>query len=244
MPWAGSIAFRGLIAPLLGHQAQRLLPEVQDLTSVFARVDAAGPVIARLAQGWRTEDQRLCELLAEQQGPEPRQGQPLSPGLPGTSPGPGGCLVRRLGGDPGVHAPARGLRGPDRPVPDRATPRRRPDPSLADPYFAACGALWDLLLTLKRDLKVAALVDAAAFARDRSPRGQGARPGPELRRPPHPAPRRPASRRQSRCGGGPGRGPGQVHPGALPGGHDRRVPGHRPRPVRHLPTPVPGPARR
>ena len=43
--------------------------------------------------------------------------------------------------------------------------KKKTDPVLADPYFAACGALWDLLLTLKRNLKVAALVDAAAFAR-------------------------------------------------------------------------------
>ena len=64
----GLDTFRGLIAPLLGHQAHHLLPEVQDLTTVFARVDAAGPVIARLAQGWRTRGSELCDLLLNSKG--------------------------------------------------------------------------------------------------------------------------------------------------------------------------------
>jgi len=64
----GVAALLWLIKPLLGAPGKCLLPEVQPLPAVLARVDEAGPVISRLTQGWRTDGDRLADLLTNSKG--------------------------------------------------------------------------------------------------------------------------------------------------------------------------------
>ncbi len=161
----GLDAFRRLIAPLLGHQAHRLLPEVQDLATVFARVDAAGPVIAQLAQGWRTQGPDLCSLLQTSKGLSRDKKCPYHRDLLTIALAQVDAWFAAWEATQDFSPPPDGFYAlTAQSIAERAL-KRSPDPRLDDPYFTACGALWDLLLTLRRDLKVAALVDAAAFAR-------------------------------------------------------------------------------
>ena len=161
----GIEGLRALIRPLLGPQPRRLLPEVPDLAAVLARVDAAAPRIAGLAQVWRDRGEMLRELLRTSKG--------LSRDKK--------CLYHadRLEGALAAveawfadWAETQELRPPPggfealTPAYMAAWPRKStPDASLKDPFFDACGELWDQILTLRRDLKVAALTDAATSAR-------------------------------------------------------------------------------
>jgi len=161
----GVAGLSALIGPLLRPQAPRLLPEVQALAAVLARVDQALPVIARLAQGWRDDGARLTVVLTDSKGLSRNKDCPYGPdrlalGLAKVS-----AWFVAWEAEQEFRPPPDAFLALTQGCIEAHRLKRNQDPLLADPYFQACGELWDTLETLRRDLKVAALGDAAAFAR-------------------------------------------------------------------------------
>jgi exodeoxyribonuclease V beta subunit len=155
-------AFRGLLAPLLGAQHKRLLPEVGPLPAVLARLNALEPELAEIAQHWRRDGDRLAAILRDSKALSRAQKSPYHPQRLATT-------LTELD----AYFDAQPLPPP----PDAfavlgsasisANRLKKPDPLLDDAFFARCGQLVAELAALSRDLRVAALADAAAFARER-----------------------------------------------------------------------------
>jgi exodeoxyribonuclease V beta subunit len=155
--------FRALLAPLLGAQPQRLLPEPTEtggLDAILAGLDALVPAIEGLAAAWASDGERLKVLLLGSKGLGRSQKSPyrldnLEPALVVLDDWfaagdrlavPGGFEVLTAGCLTG-------------------NALKKTDPALDDPFFARCDALWRDHQRLRRDLRVAALSEAAAFAR-------------------------------------------------------------------------------
>ena len=153
-------AFRELLAPLLGAQPRRLIPEVGPLADVLDRFDALRPELGKLAERWRRERERLTAVLLE--SPALSRGQ-KSPYCPGTLTPALSILDDYFASDA------------QRPPPDAFAALtadsvakhklKKADPRLDDPFFVDCGEAWRTLVRLKRDLRAAALAEAADFAR-------------------------------------------------------------------------------
>jgi exodeoxyribonuclease V beta subunit len=155
-------SFRTLLRSLLGPQQKRLLPEVPSLAIVLARLDEQMPDLAALAELWRTDGTRLCEILLESKGLSRAQSCAYQ----------GDRLRLALANLDGYFKA-----GGDQPPPEcfevltaeciAASRTKKLAPELGDPFFARCGRLWQDLARLQRDLRVAALAEATVFARQR-----------------------------------------------------------------------------
>lgn len=155
-------AFRSLLAPLLGAQERRLIPDVGPLAAVLERFDAMVPRLTSLATRWRAECHALTETLLESTGLSRAQ----------TSPYCVANLQSALAVIDDYFAAELVLPPPDAfavltPETITAHRLRKPDPNLEAPFFADCGQVWQALKTLRRDLRAAALAEAAAFATTR-----------------------------------------------------------------------------
>ncbi|MGD2083168.1 MAG: exodeoxyribonuclease V subunit beta [Chromatiales bacterium] len=155
-------AFRALLAPLLGPQPKRLLPEVGPVHAVLARFDAMVPELRALADVWRHDGARLTGVLQTSKGLSRSQRGPYHRD----------SLAAALAAVDAWLAEEEVL-----PPPDafevltaqciEAHRLQAPDPDLFDPFFARCGAVREDLARLKRDLRAAALAEAAEFSRGR-----------------------------------------------------------------------------
>ena len=161
----GVAALLWLIKPMLGAPGKCLLPEVQPLTCVLARVDQAGPVIARLAQEWREDGDDLAKLLTNSKGLSRNKDCPYGPNRLALGLAQVGAWFAAWEAEQEFSPPPPAFEALTQACIDTHRLKRNQDPLLANPYFQLCGELWDTLGTLSRDLKVAALGDAAAFAR-------------------------------------------------------------------------------
>jgi exodeoxyribonuclease V beta subunit len=153
-------SFRKLLEPFLGPQQKRLLPSVDDLDSVLARFDGMTLGFRALAEDWRVDGERLKRILLETKALSRAQKSPYHPDN----------LVPAL-------AVLDGWLGTDEPS---APPNvfevlttsciekkklKKPDSELDDDFFVRCDQVRQELAHLQRDLRVAALCEAAAFAR-------------------------------------------------------------------------------
>ena len=149
--------FQALLAPVWGIQPKQLLPEVSDsLDSLWARLGHLQQRLTQLADHWQREGKRLRDLLV------------TSPGIRRTGPYRKDRLSKAL--DQLTHW----FQAPELPPPEAfecltaqklEEQSKAPDPALSDPFFQECGQLYQDVETLQRDLKVAALRDAAAFVK-------------------------------------------------------------------------------
>ncbi len=147
--------FQSLLVHLWGIQPKQLLPEVSDsLDALWKRYARLQQRLTQLADHWQREGKRLRDLLE------------TSPGLRRK----GAYQKDRL--SKALDQLSHWFQAPDLPLPnafERLTIQKleeqskAPDPALSDPFFQECGQLYQDLETLQRDLKVAALRDAAAF---------------------------------------------------------------------------------
>ncbi len=155
-------AFRALLAPLLGHQERRLLPEVGCLESVFCRFDRLLPELSAIAALWRVEGGRLGAILRDSRGLSRAQKTPY-------------CrhgLERALADLDAFFAADAALPPPEsfRVLAASCVAGHRlakAAPELDDPFFQRCGQVLEALERLRVDLRAAALTGAAAYARDR-----------------------------------------------------------------------------
>ncbi len=155
-------AFRRLLAPLLDPQQKRLLPQVGPLPAVLARLDALAPELAEIGRLWRADGERLGAILRDSKGLTRAQKSPYQPQR----------LAAALA-ELDAYFAAESLPPP----PDAfavlsldsisANKLKKPDPLLDDAFFARCGQVMTDIEGLCRDLRAAALADAAAFARER-----------------------------------------------------------------------------
>jgi exodeoxyribonuclease V beta subunit len=153
-------AFRELLEPLLGPQRKRLLPDAGALDSVLARFEDLAPALKALAEDWRKQGNRLKSILFESNA--------LSRSQKG--------LYHRDKLRLALAALDDWFRT-DQPSPppdhfEVLTPEcldhhrlQKQDPELGDPFFTHCGQLREALTHLKRDLRAAAVAEAAVFAR-------------------------------------------------------------------------------
>ncbi len=152
--------FRERLSPLLSAQTLRLLPAPEPLDEVLARLRAIEPALTALARQWRSEGGRLKRILTESKGLSRAQKGNYHPD--GLAP----ALARLdayFAGSDLVPPPAELERLTATSI--AAHRLKRDDPELVDDFFADCGRVWAELGRLERDLRVAALADAAAFAR-------------------------------------------------------------------------------
>ena len=154
-------AFETLVKPLLGVQHKRLLPEVDGWDQLLARWEALAVEVDALAGRWRRDGVTLKQVLRESKGLSRAQTSPYQ--------------VNRLDEalallDDYFAQEAR------EPPPDafavltteslRQAATKKNDPALDDGFFLRCGEVWGDFCALKRDLRAAALTEAAAFARE------------------------------------------------------------------------------
>ncbi|MFZ0788959.1 MAG: UvrD-helicase domain-containing protein, partial [Chromatiaceae bacterium] len=152
--------FRSLLGPLLGAQIKRLLPATADLDSVLAGFGPIAMDLAVIAARWQRESARLTGILLESKGLSRAQKSPYQLV----------ALQAALAVIDAGFAAAELL-----PPPNQfeiltagcisANRLKKPDPDLEDPFFLACDRVWTDLKRLLRDLKAAALAEAAAYAR-------------------------------------------------------------------------------
>ncbi len=147
--------FQSLLVHLWGIQPKRLLPEVSDsLDALWKRYAHLQQRLNQLANHWQREGDRLQDLLE------------TSPSLWRKKIYQKGRLSKAL--DQLSHW----FQAPELLLPEAfecltaqklEEQQKKPDPKLADPFFQECGQFYQDVETLQRDLKVAALRDAAAF---------------------------------------------------------------------------------
>jgi exodeoxyribonuclease V beta subunit len=152
--------FATLIEPLLGAQQKRLLPEAAPWEQVLGRWEPLARELGRLAGDWQRDGAVVQRLLRESKG--------LSRNKKGL------YHVSRL--EPALAELDAYFTAAERmPPPEtfaaltvqslREAALKNADSALEGEFFVRCGEVWDSLRTLKRDLRVAALVEVAAFAR-------------------------------------------------------------------------------
>jgi exodeoxyribonuclease V beta subunit len=154
-------AFEALVKPLLGVQHKRLLPEVESRDRVLSRWESLVGELDALAVRWRQDGAALQQLLLESKGLKRAQNTPYH--------------EKRL--VPSLDALNDYFSASERlPPPEvfealtlqclRRFAKQKADPALGDDFFLRCDGVWETLRTLKRDLRAAALTEAAAFARE------------------------------------------------------------------------------
>jgi exodeoxyribonuclease V beta subunit len=154
-------AFEALVTPLLGVQHKRLLPEVDGWDRLLTRWDALAVELEVLAGRWRRDGVSLQQVVRESKG--------LSRAR--TSPYQSDRLDQTLALLDGYFAEAERMPPPDgfEVLTAQCLQRfalKKTDPALVDGFFQRCSELWVRFCALKRDLRAAALTDAAAFARE------------------------------------------------------------------------------
>ncbi len=155
-------AFRRQLEPLLRVPQPKLLPAVADVAAVLARFDALLPQLAGIAEDWRQERERFSAALLGSPALKRAQKTPFHPDVLAASLTE---LDDYLAGDP-TAAPPDCFRALDAAVIQGQLKKNKSDPALADPFFTRCGEVRHALEAVQRDLRAAALADAATFARD------------------------------------------------------------------------------
>jgi len=156
----GLDSFRKLLQPLLGPQQKRLLPEAGELDSVLARYDGMTPGLKALAEDWREDGERLKRILLQTKALSRAQKSPYHRDKLALA-------LTVLDSWFDADEPA--------PPPDafevlttnciETNKLTKPDPELDDDFFLQCDQVRQELAHLQRDLRTAALSEAAAFAR-------------------------------------------------------------------------------
>ncbi|HSD61191.1 MAG TPA: UvrD-helicase domain-containing protein, partial [Burkholderiales bacterium] len=154
-------SFEALVKPLLGAQHKRLLPEVDGWDPVLGRWDELAVELEALAGRWRGHGAALKQLLRESKGLSRAQSSPYQPGR----------LDETLALLDDYFA-----QESREPPPDafqvltaqrlQQSALKKADPALDEEFFMRCGEVWEALCALKRDLRAAALTEAADFARE------------------------------------------------------------------------------
>jgi exodeoxyribonuclease V beta subunit len=154
-------AFAALMKPLLGVQQTRLLPEVDGWDRLLTRWDALAAGLEALAVHWRRAGAALQQLLRESKGLSRARTSPYQPDR----------INQSLALLDDYFA-----QEPREPPPDafmvltaqslQRFALKSADPALDDEFFQRCGEVWERICVLKRDLRAAALTEAAAFARE------------------------------------------------------------------------------
>ena len=157
----GFDAFETLVKPMLGVQHKRLLPEVDGWDRLLTRWDALAGDLDELAARWRDDGASLQQLLRESKGLSRAQASRYQPNRIDQA--------LALIDDYFVQASRE-------PPPDafevlttqclQRFALKKADPALDDRFFLRCDDVWGQLCALKRDLRAAALTQAAAFARE------------------------------------------------------------------------------
>jgi exodeoxyribonuclease V beta subunit len=153
-------AFRKLLEPLLGPQRKCLLPDAGALDAVLARFDDLAPDLQALCEDWRQDGDRLKSILLESKALSRAQNKPYHRDkLP--------LAFAALddwfaAGEPSPPPPDFEVLTPECIVKHKL---KKADPDLDDAFFERCGEAQRSLDRIRRDLRVAALAGAAAFAR-------------------------------------------------------------------------------
>lgn len=155
-------SFRVLLEPLLGPQQKRLLPEFGAFDAVLAGFDEVVPDLEELADLWQQDGERPRRILLESKGLSRAKACPYHRDR----------LAPAFAVLDGWFASDEVLPPPDAFVVLTAdcineNKLKKADQDLADPFFTRCGQVWQDLQRLQRDLRAAALADAAAFARSK-----------------------------------------------------------------------------
>ncbi|MBK1632941.1 exodeoxyribonuclease V subunit beta [Thiohalocapsa halophila] len=153
--------FRRRLRPLLGNPQPELLPAATDLAEVLARFDALLPTLAGIAKDWRQARERLAAALIDSKALKRAQTTPFHPDVLAASLTE---LDDYLADDPTGPPPAC-FEALDAAVIQHQLKKGKTDPALDDPLFTRCGAVRAELERIRRDLRAAALADAAASAR-------------------------------------------------------------------------------
>ena len=154
-------AFEALVTPLLGVQHKRLLPEVEPWDGLLARWKPLAVELEVLAVRWRQNGASLQQLLRESKGLSRARTSPYQPNR----------IDQALALIDDYFAQASREPPPDafEVLTTQCLQRyglKKADPALADEFFLHCDGVWKTFCMLKRDLRTAALTEAAAFARE------------------------------------------------------------------------------
>lgn len=154
--------FRRQLKPLLANPQPKLLPAAGDLADVLARFDAVLPELAALAEGWRQDGERLrtalvnSKALSRDKKKSPFHQDRLAAAF---------AELDAYCADSSAAPPPEALQVLDASVIQAQLKKNKTDPALDDPLFARCAEVRAALETIHRDLRAAALADAADFAR-------------------------------------------------------------------------------
>lgn len=155
-------AFMNALAPVLGAQPARLLPDVAPLAELIDGFVPLQSDVASLARRWAADGERIAQILRESKSLSRAQKSGYAPARLEEA-------LRALDGyfaDSDCPPPPAAFEVLTRDCID-AQRLKAPDANLDDGFFSACGALWSASVLLTRQLRVAALFDAAAFSRER-----------------------------------------------------------------------------
>ena len=153
--------FRRQLEPLLRVPQPKLLPTVADVAAVLARFNALRPQLAGIAEDWRQARERFSATLLGSPALKRAQKTPFHPDVLVASLTE---LDDYLAGDP-MGPPPDCFRALDAAVIQGQLKKNKTDPALADPFFSRCAEVRNALEGIERDLRAAALADAATFAR-------------------------------------------------------------------------------
>ncbi|MGD9409040.1 MAG: exodeoxyribonuclease V subunit beta, partial [Thiohalocapsa sp.] len=153
--------FRRQLDPLLSNPQPALLPAVFDAPGVLGRFDALLPQLAGIAAEWRQERARLSAALLGSPALKRAQKTPFHPDVLAASLAE---LDDYLAADP-MRPPPTCFQALDAEVIQAQLKKNKTDPALDDPFFSRCAEIRTALEAIHRDLRAAALADAAAFAR-------------------------------------------------------------------------------
>jgi exodeoxyribonuclease V beta subunit len=155
------VAFETLVKPLLGVQHKRLLPEVDGWDRLLTRWEPLAGELDALAFRWRQDGAWLQQLLRASKGLSRAQNSPYNEKQ----------LIPTLDALNDYFAAAEQLPPPEAfkvltAVYLQKFALKKTDPALDDEFFLRCDGVWNTFCALKRDLRAAALMEAAAFARE------------------------------------------------------------------------------
>ena len=154
-------AFRKLLEPLLGPQQKLLLPKVDTLEAVMNGVDGIVSELKKMAARWRQESEGIVRILRDSKGLSRAQTSPYHPAK----------LERTVITLEGYFAADEVQLPPEEDFKVltldciNENKLKRVDPELDDDFFAQCGRIWQNLQRRQREVRAAALADAADFAR-------------------------------------------------------------------------------
>ncbi|WP_295886604.1 exodeoxyribonuclease V subunit beta [uncultured Thiohalocapsa sp.] len=154
-------AFRRQLKPLLANPEPKLLPAAGEVAGALARFDALLAELAEIAATWRADRNRLFKALIDSKALKRAQKTPFHLDVLAAT---FAELDEYLAGDP-VRPPPPCFEALDATVIQAQLKKNKTDPALDDPFFTRCAEVRAALQDLRRDLRAAALADAAVFAR-------------------------------------------------------------------------------